>query len=339
MNQTLLLIIVAFILGIVLTAAFSRRKKSSEIDLLVSQMNELSRRLDERLAENTRQVYESLTRHGSESGKVIREVANELGRLSEIAKQQFSSLEGLKDIFKNPKQRGVLGEFYLETLLANVLPPKSYKIQYTFKDGSTVDAVVFLKDKIIPIDSKFSLENYNRLRETEQPEERERLEKEFKNDLKKRIDETAKYIKPEEGTMEFAFMFIPHEAIYYDLLVNEVGAMKTNTSDLIDYAFKKRVIAVSPTSFHAYLQTVLQGLKALQIEETAKDIIKKVNDLGRHLSSYEEYMKAMGKALGQTVGQYNKAAQEFKKIDKDILKISGQAPGLEPELLPKPTEE
>jgi DNA recombination protein RmuC len=132
-----------------------------------------------------------------------------------------------------------------------------------------------VKDKIIPIDSKFSLENYNKILEEKDELKREIYLKDFRTDLKKRIDETSKYIRPEEGTMEFAFMFIPSEGIYYDLLVNKVGTLKANSVDLIEYAFKeKKVIIVSPTSFYAYLQTVLQGLRALQIEENALEIRK-----------------------------------------------------------------
>ena len=213
-------------------------------------------------------------------------------------------------------------------------------MQYPFSDGTIVDAVVFVKDKIIPIDSKFSLENYNRLVEERDPMEKERLEKLFKQDLKGRIDETAKYVKPAEGTMDFAFMFIPHEAIYYDLLVAQVGPVKINTRDLIEYAFKeKHVIIVSPTSFLAYLQTVLQGLKALQIEESAKEIRARVEDLGRHLSSYEAYMVKLGSALGTSVGHYNTAYRELKKIDKDVTKMVGTSPGIETILIEKPATE
>lgn len=210
-------------------------------------------------------------------------------------------------------------------------------MQYAFEDGTIVDAVVFVKDKIIPIDSKFSLENYNRLIEEKDPARREEYENAFKKDLKNRIDETAKYVKPAENTMDFAFMFIPHEAIYYDLLVAQVGAVKVNTRDLIEYAFKdKRVIIVSPTSFLAYLQTVLQGLKALQIEESAKEIRKRVEDLGKHLAAYEQYMGSLGASLGTTVNHFNKAHKELGKIDKDVLRITGASAGLEPVVVLKP---
>jgi len=270
----------------------------------------------------------------AQSAKIITDVTERLTKLDETNKQVMGvadQLQGLEDVLKNPKHRGVLGEYFLENVLKNVLPPSNYKMQYEFKNGDIVDAVVFVKEKIIPIDSKFSLENYNRILNEKDPERKEELEKQFKMDLKNRIDETAKYIRPNEDTMDFAFMFIPAEGIYYDLLVNQVGAIKVNTRDLIEYAFKdKHVIIVSPTSFFAYLQTVMQGLRALQIEESAKEIRKYVEMLQKHLLSYEEYMKKLGNNLGTTVGMYNKAYKEFGKIDKDVVKITGKTNDIEP---------
>ncbi len=322
----------------------SRFSKGSLVDqnsllLLQNQLNEITRTLDNKLGESTKVIQQQF----GESAKIIRDVTERLTKLDETNRQVVNfadQLQNLQDILKNPKQRGILGEYYLETLLKNVLPTGSYQMQYEFRDGTVVDAVVFVKDRIIPIDSKFSLENYNRLVEERDAAERERLEKAFKADLKNRIDETAKYVKPGEKTMDFAFMFIPHEAIYYDLLVAQVGAVKVNTRDLIEYAFKeKHVIIVSPTSFLAYLQTVLQGLKALQIEESAKEIRKNVEALGRHLSSYDEYMRKLGNNLGTTVNMYNSAYKEFAKVDKDVMKISGKAIEIEPLSLDKPKNE
>ena len=254
------------------------------------------------------------------------DITKKLASLEETNKQIkdiWWQLEGLESILKNPKQRGILGEYFLESVLKNILPPENYKLQYGFKNGEVVDGAIFIKEKIIPIDSKFSLENYNKILDSTTKEQKAIFEKEFRNDLKKRIDETSKYIRPEENTMEFAFMFIPSEWIYYDLLVNKVGSMKVNTTDLIEYAFKeKKVIIVSPTSFYAYLQTVMQWLRALKIEEAAKDIQKQVEKLWRHLNSYEEYIQKLWGSLGTTVSHYNNAYKEFGKIDKDIVKIT-----------------
>jgi len=355
MSNQLIIILLAilFLIGIfnVFFIRFAlRNKKEPEkgadetgLKLILEQVNELSRTVDHKLGESAKQMNESVRFQSSESSKIIRDITERLTRLDETNKQVVSfadQLQSLQDILKNPKQRGILGEYYLETLLKNVLPPGSYQMQYPFKDGTIVDAAVFVKDKVIPIDSKFSLENYNRLSEEKDPTERERLEKTFKADLKNRIDETSKYVKPSEGTMDFAFMFIPHEAIYYDLLVAQVGAVKVNTRDLIEYAFKeKHVIIVSPTSFLAYLQTVLQGLKALQIEESAKEIRKNVEDLQKHLRSYEEYHQKLGNSLTTTVNHFNASGKEFKKIDKDVMRITGITSEFEALPIDKPEEE
>lgn len=240
----------------------------------------------------------------------------------------------------NPKQRGVLGEYYLSQVLENVLPPDRFELQYKFKDGEIVDAVIKLEDKVLPVDSKFSLENYNRLIEAKDRASREALARQFRADLKGRIDETSKYIRPKESTMDYAFMFIPSEAIYYDLLINKVGASGTSARDLLEYAFReKNVIIVSPTTFMAYLQTVLQGLRALQIEEQAKEIQIRVGELGRHLTSHEKYMQKLGNSLGTTVNHFNAAHKELKKVDKDIVKISDVSPNVELLLLDKPNDE
>ncbi len=278
-----------------------------------------------------------------ESASLIRDVTKGLTKLDETNRQVVSfadQLQNLQDILKNPKQRGILGEYYLETLLKNVLPPGQYQMQYGFKNGEIVDAVVFVKDKIIPVDSKFSLENYNRMSEASDATEKARLEKLFVNDLKLRITETSKYIRPEEGTMDFAFMFIPHEAIYYDLLINKIGAVTEDTENLIQRAAGKyKVIIVSPTSFLAYLQTVLQGLKAMQIEETTKDIIKRVGEIGTHLKKYEEYHAKLGASLGTVVNHFNSSSKEFKKIDKDVMRITGDSIEIDTLLIDKPEEE
>jgi DNA recombination protein RmuC len=311
--------------------------------LLQNRLEELTRTLDARVSESSRQVNETVRTQLGESAKLIRDVTEGLTKLDETNRQVVSfadQLQSLQDILKNPKQRGILGEYYLETLLKNIMPPGSYQMQYTFAGGDIVDAVVFVKDKIIPIDSKFSLDNYNRLVVEKEPTEKARLEKVFVNDLKNRIVETSKYILPAEGTMEFAFMFIPHEAIYYDLLMNSVGALKDEEENLIQRAASKyKVIIVSPTSFLAYLQTVLQGLRGMEIEENVKQIQTWVGDLDKHLKVYGEHHTSLGNALSTAVNKYNLSGKEFKKIDKDVYRITGTASGLESPLLDKPSLE
>ncbi|MFH1671792.1 MAG: DNA recombination protein RmuC, partial [Candidatus Portnoybacteria bacterium] len=274
-----------------------------------------------------------------QSAKIIQNVTEKLTKLDDTNKQVVGfaeQLQSLENILTNPKQRGILGEYFLETVLKNVLPPDSYKIQYSFKDGTIVDAVVFIDKQIIPIDSKFSLENYNRILDSQSPEEKKRYEAAFINDLKFRIDETSKYVKPEEKTMDFAFMYIPSEAVYYDLLINKVGVVTGDTNNLVSYAGRKKVIIVSPTSFLAYLQTVLQGLRRQKISEQALGIIKEVERLGKHMGAYSQYMQKLGNHLTTTVGSYNKASKELKKIDKDVVKITDGRPQIEMEEVEKP---
>ena len=346
MNEIIIVAVSSAVIGLVFSILFAwlmRRafsaqgqpKDSEGLVFLQNQMNELARKLDHGLGQSTTIMQKQF----GESAKIIREVTERLTKLDETNRQVVGfadQLKSLQDILRNPKQRGELGEYYLETVLKNVLPPGAYQIQYPFADGTIVDAVVKVKDKIIPIDSKFSLENYERILATNDPLEHERLEKLFKQDLKTRIDETSKYIKPGENTMDFAFMFIPSEAIYYDLLINRVGAVQSSTQDLIEYAFReKHVIIVSPTSFLAYLQTVLQGLRALQIEESAKEIRKNVEVLQKHLLNYDSFSQKMGNQLNTVVNTYNIAQKEFQKIDKDLYKITGEKIEIETLLISK----
>lgn len=306
--------------------------------LLQNQINQIAQTLDVKMGESARAMQNQF----SQSASIIRDVTEKLTRLDETNKQVVSfadQLKNLQDILKNPKQRGILGEYYLETVLKNVLPPGSYQMQYAFSDGVIVDAAVFVDKRIIPIDSKFSLENYNRILEARDPAEKKRYEAALVADLKVRIDETSKYVKPQENTMDFAFMFIPSEAIYYDLLINKIGAVAEETRNLVNYAGTKHVIVVSPTSFLAYLQTVLQGLRNQKISEQAKEITKQVESLGRHLLTFDEYMQKVGKNLGTTVSMYNHARKEFVKIDKDVLKIAGEGMSAKPELIEGPMSE
>jgi len=297
------------------------KKDDGQLLMLQQQVNQISQELRGGLSESNKNAQFQF----NQSAKIIGDVRERLAKLDETNRQVVGfadQLKSLQDILKNPKQRGVLGEYYLETVLKNVLPPDSYKMQYGFSDGSMVDAVVFVDKLIIPIDSKFSLENYNRMVQVSDTNEKKRLENLFVADLKLRIDETSKYVKPEEKTTDFAFMFIPSEAVYYDLLINKVGVIAQDSDNLIYYAGKKKVVVVSPTSFLAYLQTVLQGMKNQKISQQAQMIIKEVERLGKHMFVYSEHVNRLGDNLDKTVSSYNKARAEFLKVDKDVVKIT-----------------
>ena len=318
---------------LVLTQQLKRAQNGAAVELIKSDVVELSRSIaslqqtmGDKLERSQLSTQQSVQKQLSESAKLVADVTQRLAKLDETNKRVVdvaTDLKTLQNVLQNPKQRGVFGEYYLSSVLDNILAPGQYQTQYKFNDGETVDAVIFLdKGQILPIDSKFSLENYNRMIESS-GKEREQLLLKVKSDLKGRIDETNKYIRPSEGTMDFAFMFIPSESLYYDLLINNVG-QGGSSRDLIEYAFReKHVIITSPTSFMAYLQTVLQGLRSLQIEEQAKDIQVRVGKLGQHIAKFEEYMQKLGSSLGTTVNHFNHAHKELSKVDKDVVKISG----------------
>jgi len=357
-------IFIGILAGIILTATISliiwqsskKNSQTGESSLLLKQdllsinkelqtlKDSLNQTVNDRLDRNNELMSSSMQKQFSESSKLITEVTNRLTKLDETNKRVVDVADELKllqNILQNPKQRGGLGEYYLDSVLGNVLNPKQYELQHKFINGDVVDAVIVLdKNRLLSIDSKFSLENYNRLVEEKDKTKREAIAKAFKTDLKNRIDETAKYIRPEENTLDYAFMFIPSEAIYYDLLVNQVGTTNTSARDLIDYAFRdKHVIIVSPTTLLAYLQTVLQGLRSLQIEGQAKEIQKRVGELGKHIAAHESFMQKLGGSLGTTVNHFNSAHKELKKMDKDVVKIAGTTENVDPVLIDKPSSE
>ncbi|MFN3188701.1 MAG: DNA recombination protein RmuC [Candidatus Paceibacteria bacterium] len=363
--SVIIVVLLIAVLGVLVYVFFLKPEKVAQTPesmlLMQQQLQELSRSMREQMSESnkivqqgsqtqfreSKELMQQINRDVNEQIRTIQESVNakllhvekNVAAVGESSKQVFAvadQLRELQNILKNPKQRGILGEYYLETVLQNVLPPESFKMQYAFNDGEIVDAAVFVKNKVIPVDSKFSLENYNRFAEAADGADKVNYEKQFVNDLKLRITETAKYIRPSEGTMDFAFMFIPHEGIYYDLLSNRVGAGEDN---LIQRAAGKyKVIIVSPTSFLAYLQTVLQGLKAMEIEEKAQDIIKNVEKLSSHMAKYEDYYNKLGTALTTTVNHYNVGYKELGKVDKDIMKITGESAGVEALVLDKPVK-
>jgi len=353
MVVVILLIIVTAGMGaglFVISQRLRDLKSGSSVELIKSDVTELNRTitnlqtvLGDKLERNATNMQTSMQQQLGQSMKLVNDVSQRLTKLDETNKRVVDvadELKTLQNVLQNPKQRGVFGEYYLESVLANILPTKNFKMQYAFNDGQIADAVVFLdKGQILAIDSKFSLENYNRMVSSKTKPEREEWLKKVRNDLKGRIDETAKYIRPAENTMEFAFMFIPSESLYYDLLIGDVGT-GSSARDLIEYGFReKKVIIVSPTSFMAYLQTVLQGLRSLQIEEQAKDIQIQVGKLGRHIATFDDYMGKLGKSLGTTVGHYNNAHKELGKIDTDVTKIAGNNKSIEPLLLDKPQQD
>ncbi|TSC85961.1 MAG: Uncharacterized protein G01um10148_869 [Parcubacteria group bacterium Gr01-1014_8] len=355
MEWVTILLLVA-IVGILAYLLWARRtpEDTQAMLMLMQRIENFERAMESKLGQGTDRMFESMKTQFGESQRLatdirdlvhtqLTEVAKGVAETKESTKQVFTlaeQLQNLEKVLKHQKQRGNLGERVLELTLANILPPGSYKMQYQFPGGETVDAVIVTKEGLIPIDAKFSLDNYNRVVNENDESRKAELERDFKNDLKLRIDETAKYVRPKDGTLPFAFMYIPAEGIYYDLLINEVGSVKVNTRNLIDYAYnEKKVIIVSPTTFAAYLQSVLYGFKAFKIEETAKDIAKNVESLSRHLKAYEDFYRKVGTSLSTTVNHYNAGYKELGKIDKDVLRITDETVGFEQMALDKPQME
>ncbi len=332
---TLLLLVV--ILVAIIGLGFYSVRNFSRIDTKIDTVQG-----DQTVSTLIAQVREQVERGLTESATATREQARQsqaiiqdvTRRLTELdatnrrVGEFANQLQSLENVLRNPKHRGVLGEYFLQNMLQEVLPPSSYSLQYKFPNGEIVDAAVFVGDKVVPVDAKFSLEHYTRMTNAQDPAQREEFFRLFKNDLKGRIDETSKYVRPEAGTTPFAFMYIPAEGIYASLLNEVVGTSQVNTRDLLRYAFEKRVMIVGPVSFFAYLQSALQGINAHQVAQSIQPMIDRLRQLGTHMQGYEHHMERLGNQLGTAVRTYNTAYKEFAKIDKDVYKLTdGEAGG------------
>ncbi len=345
-------LIVLGVLSIVLAAAvifMLLRKPKSDSDsalLLKADMTELNKSMSELKDGLQKQLSEQMGRSNKQmaaqfqaSAKIIADVTQKLTELDKTNKNVgdiASELKTLQSVLQNPKQRGVIGEYYLKQILENVLPAGTFELQHKLGEGLVVDAVIKLDDKLLPLDSKFPLENYNRLLEAENAEKSE-LTRAFKEDVKKRIDETAKYIRPGKGTLDQALMFIPSEAIYYDLLANKVGVGNVSGRNLMQYAVEKKVTIVGPSTLSAMLQTIAQGLRSIEIHKDTEKIRKNIEQLQKHLIAHNAYMVKLGNSLGTTVGHYNSTYKELGKIDRDIVKIADSEAAIEPQLLERPS--
>lgn len=311
-----------------------------DLTKLSSDITKLKDGLQQQMSDQLGASNKQMVTQFEASAKIIKDVTEKLTELDRTNKNVgdiATELKMLQNVLQNPKQRGVLGEYYLEQILKNVLPPGSFELQYKLGEGLIVDAIIKLDDKVLPIDSKFSLENYNRLLECTEAE-RPLLERAFRDDLKQRIEETSKYIRPAKGTLDQALMFIPSEAIYYDLLANKVGLSDVSGRNLIQYAAAdKKVTIVGPSTLSAMLQTIVQGLRSLEIHRDTEKIRKNIEQLSRHLVAHNAYMQKLGSSLGTTVGHFNTTYKELGKIDKDIVKITHKEADVDPMLLERPT--
>ncbi len=344
--EMLILGVVTVVLAVAVVVLLMRQQGGQgggSVDLIKADVTELNRTImklqesvSDKLERNNASVQSSVQKQLSESAKLVADVTQRLTKLDETNKRVVdvaTELKTLQNVLQNPKQRGVIGEYYLEQILKNTLPPGAFTLQYKLGEGLIVDAVIRYEDKLLPVDSKFSLENYNRMIEAKGAE-KDALEKLFKTDIKGRIDETSKYIKPGKGTLDQALMFIPSETIYYDILTEKVGI---NGRNLLQYAAEKRVTIVGPTTLAAMLQTVAHGLRSIEIHKDTEKIRKNIEQLQKHLIAHNTYMQKLGASLGTTVGHFNTTYKELGKIDRDIVKIADTEPSVEPTLLDKPS--
>ena len=349
MEITFLLIAILFALAFLIYSVKSN-KSGSSAELIVQLTNNLSNEIQnirkevgENSEKNRKEVENKLLsinkeiidfhksskkdiqKQFSESNKVIKDVTEQLGDIKGTNQQVLNfanQMKSLEKILSNQKQRGILGEIQLENLLANVLPPELFQMQYSFNSGEAVDAIVKVGEFIIPVDAKFSLDNYNKMIESSDSTEIQLLEKKFKEDIKSRIDETSKYIRPNEKTTDYAYMFIPADGLYQDLLNSRVGTLQINSKDLVSYAYSKKVMIVSPMSLFPMLQITVKALHNLKVEKSIQDILLNIDKLSNHLNSYQNSHNRLGKSLSVAVNHYNDASKEFGKIDKDVTKIS-----------------
>jgi DNA recombination protein RmuC len=299
-----------------------------------SQLGQVTSQVNTRLGQVTDQLQKStgdLNTRLDNAAKVVSEVSKGLGGLSEATKKVFEvgkDIASLQEILRSPKLRGGLGELFLGDLLAQILPPAHFTLQHRFKSGEAVDAVIRLGQNLVPVDAKFPLENFRRVIEVSSEEERKSAKRKFLADVKKHVDAiSGKYILPDEGTFDFALMYIPAENVYYELIIKD-EAMDSDKG-LLNYSFAKRVIPVSPNSFYAYLQTILLGLKGLHIEERAEEILTNLARLSGDFRKFREEFDTVGKHITNTKSRYDDADKRLEKFSDKLESLSETSPAIE----------
>jgi len=291
-----------------------------------SQLGLISTQVNQQLATIGKQVQEATGQMGTRldnAARVVGEVRQNLGELTKATERVFDvgkDIASLQEILRAPKLRGVLGELFLGDLLTQILPPTHFTLQHKFKSGEAVDAVIRLGQGLVPVDSKFPLENFKRVIAGETEEERKAARKKFATDVKKHIDAIAtKYILPDEGTFDFALMYIPAENVYYEVILKDDAFGEEK--GLCAYALAQRVIPVSPNSFYAYLQAIVLGLKGLRIEKSAHEIIQHLKRLEGDFQRFRDDFDVLGKHLGNTRGKYEDAAKRLDRFGEKLASI------------------
>lgn len=291
--------------------------------LVQQQLGQVLGNVNERLKENgeiLERTQQNLGERLDNAARVVGSVQKSLGGLEEANRKIYDvgkDIASLQEILRAPKLRGGLGEFFLEDLLAQILPPQHFVIQHAFKSGERVDAVIKLGSSLVPVDSKFPLENFKRMLEAANDDERSRAKRQFVGDVKKHVDAIAgKYILPDEGTYDFALMYIPAENVYYETIIKDDSEGERNLSQ---YALSKRVVPVSPNSFYAYLQAIVLGLKGMKVEEHAKEIIQYLSRLRGDFAKFRDDFGLLGKHLGHAQTSYQTTEKRLEQFGQRLL--------------------
>jgi len=291
--------------------------------LVQQQLGQVLSNVNERLKENgeiLERTQQNLGERLDNAARVVGSVQKSLGGLEEANRKIYDvgkDIASLQEILRAPKLRGGLGEFFLEDLLAQILPPQHFVIQHAFKSGERVDAVIKLGSSLVPVDSKFPLENFKRMLEAANDDERSRAKRQFVGDVKKHVDAIAgKYILPDEGTYDFALMYIPAENVYYETIIKDDSEGERNLSQ---YALSKRVVPVSPNSFYAYLQAIVLGLKGMKVEEHAKEIIQYLSRLRGDFAKFRDDFGLLGKHLGHAQTSYQTTEKRLEQFGQRLL--------------------
>ena len=301
--ETAIIIILASLVGVSLWDRLRERQRQKEQgDALLQMMGE---RLDEKI-------------------KVFGEVKEGLGALTQrtkIVEEVGKNISNLQELLRAPKFRGGFGELLLERLLADILPRDNYSLQYKFQNGETIDAVIHIGGHLVPIDSKFPLEDFERILKAEPEEEQKALRRQFTRTIKNHIDNVTKYILPDENTFDFALMYIPAENVYYETILRG----QAEEGEIYSYSLQKRVIPVSPNSFYAYLQVIVQGLKGLHIEQTAHEILGHLERLQGDLADFQDDYRVIGTHIRNAANKYDEASRKLARFE-DKLELTSRTP-------------
>ena len=297
--------------------------------LFVDTQNQLGSQLHQMMnlmGQNLSSAQNSITTQLNNSNQVIGDIRTKLGILETTAKNMQDigrDISSLQNILQAPKLRGNLGEYLLEELLKQMFPGKNYQMKYSFRNGAQVDAIIKLEDRIVPIDSKFPLESFQRLVSADSEENKKTFKREFITSVKKRIDEIAdKYINPAENTFDFAMMYIPAENVFYETIIND--SLTNKDYELFQYAMSRQVIPVSPNSFYAYLMAIVYGLKGFKIEQEAKTILGELSQVQEKFVKFFADYSLVGKHLSNAIGKYNDSSKSAEKLNDQVNKITGQ---------------